>query len=100
MKILVLADIHANWPAPAATEESFDACLFVGDLVDYGTDPIPCIDRVRRHATAAVRGNHDHAMAQRVTAIARHGSATGSPAAEDYGQWRTHGSADAEHRSY
>ena len=66
MKILLLADIHANWPALAAIRETFDACLFAGDLVDYGTDPVPCIEWVRAHATAAVRGNHDHAVAQRV----------------------------------
>lgn len=66
MKILVLADIHANWPALAAIREPFDACLFIGDLVDYATDPNPCIDWVRSHALAAVRGNHDHAVAQRV----------------------------------
>jgi putative phosphoesterase len=68
MKILVVADIHANWPALRAIEESFDACLFLGDLVDYGTDPSPCIDWVQKHALAAVRGNHDHAVAQRVPA--------------------------------
>lgn len=66
MKILVLADIHANWPALQAIDEPFDACLFVGDLVDYGTDPRPCIEWIRANATAAVRGNHDHAVAQRV----------------------------------
>lgn len=67
MKILVLADIHSNWPALAAIRERFDVCLFLGDLVDYGTEPIPCIDWVREHATAAVRGNHDHAVCQRVS---------------------------------
>lgn len=66
MRILVLADIHSNWPALAAVQEPFDACLFVGDLVDYGTDPIPCINWVRKHATVSVRGNHDHAVAQRI----------------------------------
>jgi putative phosphoesterase len=70
MKILVLADIHANWPALAAIEaaETFDACLFLGDVVDYGTDPVSCVDWIREHADAAVRGNHDHAVAQRVPA--------------------------------
>lgn len=67
MKILLLADIHANWPALSAIQESFDACLFSGDVVDYGTDPVPCIDWLREHAWAAVRGNHDHAVAQRVS---------------------------------
>ncbi|MCA9118040.1 MAG: metallophosphoesterase family protein [Planctomycetaceae bacterium] len=68
MKILLLADIHANWQALSSIREEFDYCLFVGDLVDYGTDPRPCIDWVRQHATAAVRGNHDHAVAQQVPA--------------------------------
>src|SRR5689334_22855963 len=72
MKILLLADIHANWPALSAIRESFDACLFLGDLVDYGTNPGPCIDWVQSHAHAAVRGNHDHAVAQRI--VARGGS--------------------------
>jgi putative phosphoesterase len=66
MKILVLADVHANWLALSAIRESFDACLFLGDLVEYGVDPIPCIDWVRKHATCAIRGNHDHSVAQRV----------------------------------
>ena len=66
MNVLVLADIHSNWPALAAIPEPFDVCLFVGDLVDYGTDPIRCIDWVRRHATVSVRGNHDHAVAQHI----------------------------------
>ncbi len=72
MKILLLADIHSNWPALAAIKETYDVCLFLGDLVDYATDPLPCIDWVRAHATAAVRGNHDHAVAQRIPA--KHGS--------------------------
>lgn len=71
MKILILADIHSNWEALSAfssVETSWDACLFIGDLVDYGVTPGPCIDWVREHATAWVRGNHDHAVAQRVPA--------------------------------
>ena len=66
MRTLVLADIHSNWPALAAIREEFDQCLVIGDLVDYGTDPVPCIDWVREHATHVVRGNHDHAVAQHV----------------------------------
>ena len=64
MRILLLADIHANWPAlKAISTERFDVCLVLGDLVDYGLEPAPCIDWVRKHATHAVRGNHDHAIA-------------------------------------
>ncbi len=66
MRILLIADIHANWPALQAIDEKFDACLFLGDVVDYATDPVPCIDWVRRNATSVVRGNHDHSVAHRV----------------------------------
>ena len=66
MRILLLSDIHANWSALEAVRESFDVCLFLGDLVDYGVEPGPCIDWVRRNATHAVRGNHDHGAAQGV----------------------------------
>ena len=66
MRILVIADIHANWFALDAIHEQFDACLFLGDLVEYGVDPIPCIEWVRTHATCSIRGNHDHSVAQRV----------------------------------
>lgn len=73
MRILVLADVHSNWPALAAIEERFDACLFVGDLVDYGTDPLPCIRWARSQVSAMVRGNHDHAVAHRVPATEGNG---------------------------
>jgi putative phosphoesterase len=66
MKVLVIADVHSNWPALRAVTETFDACLFLGDLVDYGIDPVPCIDWIKQHTTAAIRGNHDHAVAHRV----------------------------------
>lgn len=66
MKILLLADIHSNWPALQAIDESFDACLFLGDVVDYATEPLPCLEWIRAHATHVVRGNHDHSVAQRV----------------------------------
>ena len=72
MKILVLGDIHSNWAAlsavAAAEPGPFDACLVTGDLVDYGSNPVPCLRWVREHAAAVVRGNHDHAVAQRVPA--------------------------------
>ncbi len=68
MRILILADIHANWPALAAIDEPFDVCLVLGDLVDYGPEPEPCIDWIREHAHWVIRGNHDHAVAQNIVA--------------------------------
>jgi putative phosphoesterase len=67
MKILLIADVHANWPALSVIDETFDACLFVGDSVDYATEAGPCIDWLQQHMTVGVRGNHDHAVAQRIT---------------------------------
>ena len=73
MRILLLADIHANWPALRAIDESFDACLVLGDLVDYGLEPSPCIQWVKQKATHAVRGNHDHGVAQFVKVQGKNG---------------------------
>lgn len=73
MRILLVADIHANWPALRALDEPHDVCLCLGDLVDYGLAPAPCIDWVRRHARYAVRGNHDHGVAQNVVVNGRAG---------------------------
>ncbi len=66
MHVLLVSDIHSNWPALQAVREPYDVCLFMGDLVDYGLDPCPCIDWVRRNVTHGVRGNHDHGAAQGV----------------------------------
>jgi putative phosphoesterase len=73
MRILLVADIHANLQALQAIQEPCDACFFLGDLVDYGLEPTPCIDWVRKNATASVRGNHDHGVAQNVTVTGQTG---------------------------
>src|SRR5437764_1469810 len=73
MRILVLADIHANWSALQAILEPHDVCLFLGDLVDYGLEPSPCINWVRKYAHHSVRGNHDHGVAQNVGVSGRSG---------------------------
>lgn len=68
MKILLLSDIHSNWAALSAIKESFDVCLFAGDAVDYGANPVPCVHWLQENANVAIRGNHDHAVAQHVPA--------------------------------
>jgi putative phosphoesterase len=73
MRILLLADVHGNWPALQAIQEPHDVCVCLGDLVDYGLEPAPCIDWVRRNARHVVRGNHDHAVAQDVRVVGRTG---------------------------
>jgi putative phosphoesterase len=74
MRILLIADVHANWPAlQAAAAEPHDVCLFLGDLVDYALEPAPCVAWVRDKARYAVRGNHDHGAAQNVIVNGRTG---------------------------
>jgi putative phosphoesterase len=64
MRILVISDLHANWPALEAVvaAESFDRLFVVGDLVSYGPHPREVVDFVRDRATLVVRGNHDNAL--------------------------------------
>jgi len=67
MKLALLSDIHAN-------QQAFDACLadarargatqfaLLGDLVGYGADPGPVMERVMALVDAgawALKGNHD-----------------------------------------
>jgi putative phosphoesterase len=75
MRILLLADIHANWPAlqAVAAAETYDVCLCLGDLVDYALEPVPCIAWARDNAQHIVRGNHDHGVAQNVSIFGRNG---------------------------
>lgn len=67
MRYLILSDIHSNLEALEKTLERatglYDQALCLGDLVGYGPDPNPVIDRVRALATSVIRGNHDKACA-------------------------------------
>ena len=73
MRILLVADIHANRHALDAIREPYDVCLCMGDLVEYGPDPKPVIDWVRANALACVRGNHDHGTGQDVPVLGQGG---------------------------
>lgn len=66
MRYLVLSDIHANPDALMAIDEPHDAVICLGDIVDYGPEPSPCIDYFRGENVHRVRGNHDNAVAFRV----------------------------------
>ena len=65
MRYLVISDIHANLEALDACLEDgasrgYDRIVVLGDLVCYGADPNPVIDRVRAFPAATfIRGNHD-----------------------------------------
>ncbi len=62
MRIVIVSDLHANLEALAALDPAYDKLWVLGDLVNYGPDPVQVLDFVRRHAALVVRGNHDHSL--------------------------------------
>jgi putative phosphoesterase len=72
MRLLVVSDIHANWPALQAIREESDAVVCLGDIVSYGPFPRECVAWVRERAAHVIRGNHDTALS--------HGSDPGAAA--------------------
>lgn len=69
MRIALLADIHANLEALEAclghaAAQGAERLVFLGDLVGYGADPGPVVERVRalmQEGAIVLRGNHDEA---------------------------------------
>ena len=62
MKILIIADIHANYRALTAVLETFsdaDEVWCLGDIVEIGPCPVECIRLVRESCRYVVQGNHD-----------------------------------------
>ncbi|MGA2984475.1 MAG: metallophosphoesterase family protein [Terriglobia bacterium] len=62
MRILIVSDIHGNFDALAALQETYDELWVLGDLVNYGPDPAAVIDFVSSKAAVAVCGNHDYSI--------------------------------------
>jgi putative phosphoesterase len=68
MKILLISDIHGNWPAlqaVLAAEPDADQILCLGDLVDYGPQPAECVAWAMKTLSPdwLIQGNHDRAVA-------------------------------------
>jgi len=63
MRTLIASDLHANLEAVDALPRDFDRLWVLGDLVNYGPNPVEVVDFVRQHASLVVRGNHDHSIA-------------------------------------
>lgn len=65
MKILIISDLHANYPALKAVldkDGDYNKLIFLGDVVDYGPHPKECVDFIKNNADFLVRGNHDNAL--------------------------------------
>ena len=64
MKLLIVSDIHANWPALRAVleaEPDAERILCLGDLVGYGPQPVECVHWATENLQPEwmVQGNHD-----------------------------------------
>jgi len=67
MKMLIISDVHGNWPAlraVLAAEPQFDQILCLGDLVNYGPMPVECVAWARDAFASGIflQGNHDRAL--------------------------------------
>jgi putative phosphoesterase len=67
MKTLIISDIHGNWAAlqaVLAAEPDADQILCLGDLVNYGPQPVECVAWAKNISSEAIilQGNHDHAL--------------------------------------
>jgi predicted phosphodiesterase len=73
MRIGVFSDVHANLEAAEVVYKAYDrlgdidyyVCL--GDVVGYGASPDRCCDLVKEKAKWTVMGNHDAAVAGRMS---------------------------------
>ncbi len=69
MRYLILSDLHANLQAldavlADAATVGYDEILVLGDLVGYGGDPAPVIERTLALSSSwMIRGNHDKVCA-------------------------------------
>jgi predicted phosphodiesterase len=68
MKLLIVSDIHGNWPALRTvleTEPDADRILCLGDLVNFGPHPAECVTWAKEIVPPewVIQGNHDYAFA-------------------------------------
>ncbi len=67
MRVLVVSDLHGNWPAlEAVAAVPHDAVVCLGDIVGYGPQPAACLRWLRENGAHVVQGNHDRALADDV----------------------------------
>ena len=67
MRVLILSDVHGNWPALQAVlqaESNLDQIICLGDLVNFGPQPAECVAWAMRLGAGdlAIQGNHDRAL--------------------------------------
>ena len=105
MRIAVIGDIHANFPALRAVLDDIaaigcDATWCVGDLVGRGPHPNEVVEELRRLQIPTVQGNWDEAVGMERE---QSGSLWASPADEERGRtsldWTVH-VMEQDHRAW
>ena len=61
MKLALISDIHANLEALEAvlrdiTTQKVDVIHCLGDVIGYGSDPLPCLELVKKHCDVMLMG--------------------------------------------
>lgn len=67
MRYGIISDIHSNLEALSEVlgilkKSSIDQYLCLGDIIDYGADPSPCVKLVKSLNPLVVVGNHEWAL--------------------------------------
>jgi diadenosine tetraphosphatase ApaH/serine/threonine PP2A family protein phosphatase len=68
VRVALISDIHANWPALEAVMADLppvDEVVCLGDVVGYGGEPVRCLDHVWSEGWLTLCGNHDRACVDR-----------------------------------
>jgi predicted phosphodiesterase len=67
VRLLILADIHANWYALesvlADAEGQYSQVVCCGDLVGYNPHPDQVVEWIQKNCKLIIRGNHDKVVA-------------------------------------
>ncbi len=66
MKFALISDIHANYEALTQVladieTQKVDKIFCLGDVIGYGTDPVPCLEAVSKYCDVKLMGNHEYA---------------------------------------
>jgi predicted phosphodiesterase len=92
-RILLLADIHANWHALVSVlkdaQGRYDATWFLGDVAGYGPRPMECVRFLREHLGFRggwVIGNHDSGVVKEYRQVLP----AGTPSQEALWTWERH----------
>jgi diadenosine tetraphosphatase ApaH/serine/threonine PP2A family protein phosphatase len=72
LRYAVFSDVHGNLEALRATLTAIEALqvdvlICLGDIVGYGPQPAECISEIDRHCSYIIAGNHDYAVADKLS---------------------------------